>query len=1458
MAKNVANQKTRLLFFCLALLLISSLTQAAITKTFDASTNTITIKVNSVAIGNVTLIKNSTDADQNGKNFYTPNPFFLAETDGNLPARMTFKIRPLLSDWVIPSNLNTDYNWVFNVLNPENGGLEKYEFWFGTNVSWVEPLTQTQCHPYYEGSNATQNEKYYVNCSAVLVRNNNRWRINWTQTNFTGLTLKKDNDYFLQVRGLPKNTFLNANPIDVIPTFAGAQLSEFAWWNTSFTRCVNLTLVDSNATEFTRTNELHAPVNVTGLTGSNLTKELRLVNAGCGMSGNEVPYWIVLKDDVNPANGSKWAAITFLPNKTAGVATNWSVYSDAHDAAYPDYQRVMMFAETFNVTSLNTNYWNVSQSSGTWIIDYSDGVAFGKTLTQTDNSAGNKRMPMAVNLSIDGVCVDTVMSIHSGANPFAGVESFHQGNTTHYFGGYRITVSDRHSVWKDDAGSPSANNLSSVISVDERFQVINNYYTGNTFQFWSYMPMGPSTVGFNNTAYTSGWIALWSYASNMSSEYVAVQRCGAASPNPNILSYNKYVPELVIGQGAEQNQGGGANVAPNVTLNAPNSGNITNVNPIVFQYTPTDDNGFSNCSIWSNFSGTWASNNSNASAITNNSVNSITVSGIPSGYYVWNVNCTDNATTPLSNVSGGNYTLTVDKNAPTFTFVSQFPADLNTYNELGKVLNVTYSASDVRGVNDSSVIFWHAVNLTRRPNGAWQFINGTAHDAFWSSEVRAQGNVSNYWYYNQSDHEVYPSTNNLDPEVFQNLSHVAINLANGNDFVKTRLYNVTNLTTYGVLEFMANATSATVNPLRIYYCNSSYTTGAISTSAFCAQIATLLSSTPYNHTHTVNQSHALVPFNMVLGTIAGVKVTNDSYFALRGATGAGSWNVWAVSNVTRPDQIRTSNNNGISWSNYSGTVDLHVHQFSGSDNYTEMIQSCDWLGNCANSSVRLDQLDLGGLPPRPPSIYQPNGTQLYYNGTISVNWTAAISPNGYSIANYNVSVYYSANGTLRSFLGQNTTVLDIQFNTATVEDGNYSIRVYANDSNGLTVFGLSDMIVIDNTVPIFSNITPPTNYFTNDNTPTFTWNVTDAYFNQSGIILNGDVYYDSCDASVTTTHNCSHTNGTMADGTYLYYFWANDTVNNMNWTATFNITIDTAAPFSMNMTSPVNNSNSTLNYSLFNFTVYDAINVTNCSLEWSNGTNTTMTLTAINATAGYCVYNQSVSSTGIYDFKAWVFDAASNYNSTSWRWTFVNGTGFSVSALYPIDGQSGANPLLFGAIPVQQIVGFANCSVIWDSSIINTTFNPANNTLFEYTATSLAVGAHVWSIECWDTAGNSVSSGTRGFTVQALPPFGLGGGSGGAATPTPTITPSASVAPAATLNAADNLLASYTEFTHSAIQVGENTYPAWMLLSIVMIILALATIRETRQNYQSNYELTGWSVFFIILALITIIIGATK
>jgi hypothetical protein len=445
---------------------------------------------------------------------------------------------------------------------------------------------------------------------------------------------------------------------------------------------------------------------------------------------------------------------------------------------------------------------------------------------------------------------------------------------------------------------------------------------------------------------------------------------------------------------------------------------------------------------WASFSGTWSN--------VTRTINSTSDCNIRWCVYAndssnnWNgTSCSDpfNFVTTLS--------LPVD-------FISQTPADIDTFNVISTNLNATYSISSVNGINNGSSRIWFKTNTTSSDIQA--YVNGTAISGY--RTTARYNNTSSYYYFFLNDNDIYPATYNYNQSQMASYPKSSFLVDDPTEWVKIEFYNVSNTKQYGFFEVYADNVSSSSNDLMIVYCNSSYTTGSPHSSGYCTDFGYFNKSLPFNHSHGANSFHRLETFaiNTTDNTMNGIKVTSKSYFLLHEMVLSGSgWNIYYIADISRPSAAQTSVTDGISWSDLSGTVDAHLHQYDGTDTFYYYVCGNDTFNNMNCSSVRNDLLNLTGLPPTSPDFSSPaDGT---YSGSIWINYTASISPNGYNITSYNLSLVFPNLTFVKSIY--NTTGLSYLWNSS-MENGDYRIRVQANDNMSQYSYGYSEAFTINN------------------------------------------------------------------------------------------------------------------------------------------------------------------------------------------------------------------------------------------------------------------------------------------------------------------------------------------------------------------------------------------------------------
>jgi len=171
--------------------------------------------------------------------------------------------------------------------------------------------------------------------------------------------------------------------VDWIPIIEGFSLNNWAWWNSSWGYCRNLT-VSTGITNY------QYYVNLTNTTNMNVAS-LRFVNASCGDDGQEMYHWV-------EENTSSWISAWFKGDSTTG--THYSVYYDNSEASdNSDGENTFIFFDDFEDAVVNTTKWDVQNTSvatstdkvfsGTKSLKFNDGGWLKKSLTNNESISVN-------------------------------------------------------------------------------------------------------------------------------------------------------------------------------------------------------------------------------------------------------------------------------------------------------------------------------------------------------------------------------------------------------------------------------------------------------------------------------------------------------------------------------------------------------------------------------------------------------------------------------------------------------------------------------------------------------------------------------------------------------------------------------------------------------------------------------------------------------------------------------------------------------------------------------------------------------------------------------------------------------------------------------------------------------------------------------------------------------------
>ena len=217
------------------------------------------------------------------------------------------------------------------------------------------------------------------------------------------------------------------------------------------------------------------------------------------------------------------------------------------------------------------------------------------------------------------------------------------------------------------------------------------------------------------------------------------------------------------------------------------------------------------------------------------------------------------------------------------------------------------------------------------------------------------------------------------------------------------------------------------------------------------------------------------------------------------------------------------------------------------------------LGYCSNSTERSDLLELGGLAPSAPEVYRP--TEGIYGRYLTINYTQAVSPNGYDIIFYNLTLVNVSESEIASIISNNSKNLSFVWDSSVVASGEYLVKVVATDENGLTSFGLSENFTLDHTPPYFTSTS-----FTDTISYGTDWGGIN--LNATDVVGFGTFTTDNTNFTINSTGFLNDV-GILGVGVYPINVTINDTSNNLN-SSIFTLTITQISPsISVSGTSPI-------------------------------------------------------------------------------------------------------------------------------------------------------------------------------------------------------------------------------------------------------------------------------------------------
>ena len=696
-------------------------------------------------------------------------------------------------------------------------------------------------------------------------------------------------------------------------------------------------------------------------------------------------------------------------------------------------------------------------------------------------------------------------------------------------------------------------------------------------------------------------------------------------------------------------------------------------------------------------------------------------------YYFWSFG---NGSSKLFNATV-TYYYSIINPFPNVTFTNQTPVDISVLNVINNNLYINYSITTNATLNSSTVKLYYKSNDTLSNIQYYQ--NGSAFSGYFGDTLFL--NTSTEYEWRLLDNNIYSGTYNLGSVSVDNTAHSSVT-SNINFFIKTQYLNVSNRTRWGIFEIMANSTAG-ANPSSAYYCNSSYVNDKVSTSTNCVLIGTRNANVSFDHNHLNNSKHDVFPFtvNTTTGKIGSVVVTSTSWFLF--GTSDNKWRIYNVPTLTRANMTQTAIDvNSNVWTVQSYSSDQHIRQYYSSDiaNSTFYYFACanNTLGDENCSSVRSDLLELAGLPPQAPQVINPSTTASYLlNDTITINWTASSSPNGYLISYYNVSLLNS-DGSYNKTLNNTNLGLSYIWTISGTTPGNYIIGIKAIDNqNQTSSYGISENFSLSKAT---ANLVLLINGNSNNVFTTYPYTVNSSMTSNIGMInltRNG--------ADINSLNN---TIQNLSAGSYLFNASIINTTDINYNEIVFNVTINkSTAALSINILPSLIIFNGTST----NVTGIGCPSQLICTL-FINGINTTNP------------DNQTKLPIGVYNYTFANYTGNENYTATytTSTLTVLLSTFYpeytNISVL-PASGQtySATTNYLFNVSWSVINSGMLDTAIFSFDNINYTTVNISlNNINLNYTLVGTAIGTYKYYFWANSTTGESNATSEYNYVISAI------------------------------------------------------------------------------------------------------------
>ncbi|MEK6982727.1 MAG: right-handed parallel beta-helix repeat-containing protein, partial [Candidatus Micrarchaeota archaeon] len=305
--------------------------------------------------------------------------------------------------------------------------------------------------------------------------------------------------------------------------------------------------------------------------------------------------------------------------------------------------------------------------------------------------------------------------------------------------------------------------------------------------------------------------------------------------------------------------------------------------------------------------------------------------------------------------------------------------------------------------------------------------------------------------------------------------------------------------------------------------------------------------------------------------------------------------------------------------------------------------------------------------------------------------------------------------------------------------------------DNINTFSLFSILMLnDTTAPTVALNSPVAHTAFSTATVNFNFTGTD----NGASTLNCTIFVDGVmNNSNSSTTNGSATNITVLSipqGNHTWFTQCADSANNYANATARNFTVDTTVP-AITLNTPVANNISNITTGNFAFTPTDNVATSfNCSIS-IDGTLRVSNASTINNTAT----NLSLVSLGQgnHTWFASCSDTVNNSVNTSAQNFSIDSVAPSITLNYPINHTVfSSSTVNFTITATDNLALPMNCSIFVDGSLNLSNTSTINNTATNLSLTGIGQGNHTWYSVCLDMANNSITTGSRNFTVDTTVP----------------------------------------------------------------------------------------------------------